>query len=112
MDLPLTTDADSSVCVVASLGECCFQEYVGNIASEDFFYEWFEGKLDLDQDDSFIAESLDQSPRCDDSEWMSVRVARAETSFPESYGQDTFIILDFGSHVSTFLMEKLELATN
>lgn len=56
--------------------------------------------MDLDEDDNFIAESLDQSPRSDDPDWMSVRVAQVETNVAEMSEQDTFIILDSGSDVS------------
>ena len=56
LDLPLTSDTDSSVHVISSLVECVAQDAMDN-TGEDFFYEWFEGKLDLDEDDNFIAES-------------------------------------------------------
>ena len=64
-----------------------------------FFYDWFEGRLDLDSDLQFIDESLDQSPKSDDGEWMQVRVAQ-NGELSASSGQETFLILDSGSDVS------------
>ena len=94
------SDSSSSIRMICAFDGCMFQDYTCDIVSGDFFYDWFEGKLDLDEDDQFIAESLDQSPRSDHGSWMSVRVAQDEYNSPELQGQDTFIILDSGSDVS------------
>eukprot|EP00434_Breviolum_minutum_P046163 symbB.v1.2.041594.t1/scaffold8386.1/size6561/1 len=65
LDLPLpSSSSSSSVRMVVS-------------SRDDFFYDWFEGRLDLDSDLQFIDESLDQSPKSDDGEWMQVRVAQS-----------------------------------
>ena len=51
LDLPLpSSSSSSSVRMVVS-------------SRDDFFYDWFEGRLDLDSDLQFIDESLDQSPK-------------------------------------------------
>ena len=100
LDLPLVSDSSSSIRMISACDGCMFQDYTCDIVSGDFFYDWFEGKVDLDEDDQFIAESLDQSPRSDHVSWMSVRVAQDEYNPPEFQGQDTFIILDSGSDVS------------
>ena len=87
LELPLPSNSSSSnVRMVAS-------------SQDDFFYDWFEGRLDLDSDLQFIDESLDQSPKSDDGEWMQVRVAQSG-ELPASSGQETFLILDSGSDVS------------
>ena len=88
LDLPLPSNSSSSsVRMVTS-----FQN--------DFFYDWFEGTLDLDSNLHFIDESLDQSPKSDDDgEWLQVRVAQRGEA-PIEDGQDTFLILDSGSDVS------------
>ena len=98
LDLPMSSDTESNVRVISSFGDVGFHG-VSDSTGEDFFYDWFEGKLDLDEDDNFIAESLDQSPRSDDPDWMSVRVAQVE-NIHEVNEQETFIILDSGSDVS------------
>ena len=107
LDLPLHSSANSSIRMISSLEERCFQEFDESNIGGDFFYEWFEGRLDLDQNENFIAESLDQSPRSDESDFMIVRVARDGEDFQSSCGQDTFIILDSGSDVSLLPREYI-----
>ena len=94
LDLPLpSSSSSSSVRMVVS-------------SRDDFFYDWFEGRLDLDSDLHFIDESLDQSPKSDDGEWMQVRVAQSG-ELPASSGQETFLILDSGSDVSLLIRDYL-----
>ena len=87
LDLPLpSSSSSSSVRMVASL-------------TQDFFYDWFEGRLDLDPELQFIDQSLEQSPRSeDDATPLVVRVAQTEDL--EAEKETTFIILDSGSDVS------------
>ncbi len=51
----------------------------------DFFYEWFEGRLDLDENLQFIDQGLEQSPRSDDDATpLVVRAAQSvEEGIPE-----------------------------
>ena len=87
LDLPLpSSSSSSSVRMVASL-------------TQDFFYDWFEGRLDLDPELQFIDQRLEQSPRSeDDATPLIVRVAQTEDLEVEK--ETTFIILDSGSDVS------------
>ena len=78
LDLPLVSDSSSSIRMISSFNGCMFQDYTCDIVSGDFFHDWFEGKLDLDEEDQFIAESLDQSPRSERESWMSVRGAEGK----------------------------------
>ena len=88
LELPVpSTSFSSSVRMVTTL-------------PDDFFYDWMEGRLDLDEDLQFIDQSLEQSPRSDDdSVPLLVRVAQSveETS---NVSESTFIILASGSDVS------------
>ena len=94
LDLPLpSSSSSSSVRMIVS-------------SRYDFFYDWFEGRLDLDSDLQFIDESLDQSPKGDDGEWLQVRVAQSGDSSATG-GQETFLILDSGSDVSSLPRDYL-----
>ena len=88
LDLPMTSSSSSSnVRVVTSL-------------PDDFFYDWLEGRLDLDRDLQLIDQSLEKSPRSDDdSVPLIVRVAQSLEEFSGG-SESTFIILDSGSDVS------------
>ncbi len=66
----------------------------------DFFSDWFEGLLDLDENLELIDKSVEKSPRSDDGGFMSVRVAQDVCYDAGMEGQPTFIILDSGSDAS------------
>ncbi len=88
LDLPITSSSSSSsVRMVTSL-------------PDDFFYDWLEGRLDLDGDLQLIDQSLEKSPRSDDdSVPLIVRVAQSIEEFSGG-SESTVILLDSGSDVS------------
>ena len=88
LDLPVpSTSSSSSVFMVTLL-------------PDDFFYDWFEGRLDLDGDLQLIDQSLEQSPRSDDDAIpLVVRAAQSVGEVADTV-ESTFIILDSGSDVS------------
>ena len=70
------------------------------ILPDDFFDEWLEGRLDLDEDLQLIDQSLEESPRSDDDSMpLVVRVAQSIHDSLERV-ESTFIILDSASDVS------------
>ena len=89
LDLPVaSSSSSSSVRVVVSM-------------PSDFFYEWFEGRLDFDENLQLIDQSLEQSPRSDDDAIpLVVRVAQSVEDLSCEHVENTFIILDSGSDVS------------
>eukprot|EP00434_Breviolum_minutum_P043737 symbB.v1.2.039002.t1/scaffold6288.1/size30759/2 len=69
----------------------------------DFFYDWFEGRYDIDENLCVIDEDISLSPASntidiDEDECLHVRVAVSEWSEPQ--GEKSCIILDSGSDVS------------
>ena len=89
LELPVGSSSSSSnVCMVMSL-------------PSDFFYDWFEGRLDLDENLHLIDQSVEQSPRSDDDAMpLVLRVAQSAEQQNCEHVEDTFIILDSGSDVS------------
>ena len=89
LELPIGSSSSSSnVCMVMSL-------------PSDFFYEWFEGRLDFDENLHLIDQSVEQSPRSDDDGMpLVVRAAQSEEYQSCEHVENTFIILDSGSDVS------------
>ena len=89
LDLPIGSSSSSSnVCMVMSL-------------PSDFFYEWFEGRLDFDENLHLIDQSVEQSPRSDDDGMpLVVRAAQSEEYQSCEHVENTVIILDSGSDVS------------
>ena len=82
-----------------------------NCAEEaDFFYDWFEGRYDIDADLCVIDEDISLSPAsntidADEDECLHVRVAVSEWTEPQ--GEKSCIILDSGSDVSLLPMSFL-----
>ena len=89
LELPVaSSSSSSSVRMVVSM-------------PSDFFYEWFEGRLDFDESLQLIDQSLEQSPRSDDDAIpLVVRVAQSVEDLSREHVESTFIILDSGSDVS------------
>ena len=83
------------------MSDHCNVDYLASLCEYDFFFDWFESPLDLDEGDNFISESLEQSPRSEtDETWMIIRATCDDYAESETQGQSTFIILDSGSDVS------------
>ncbi len=74
--------------------------FMVTLLPDDFFYDWFESRLDLDGDLQLIDQSLEQSPRSDDDAIpLVVRAAQSVGEVADTV-ESTFIILDSGSDVS------------
>ena len=75
----------------------------------DFFYDWFEGRYDIDSNLCVIDEDISLSPVSDamdiDDECLHIRAAISE--WPEPQGEKSWIILDSGSDVSLLPMSFL-----
>ena len=75
----------------------------------DFFYDWFEGRYDIDSNLCVIDEDISLSPVSDamdvDDECLHIRAAISEWS--EAQGETSCIILDSGSDVSLLPMSFL-----
>ena len=71
----------------------------------DFFYDWFEGRYDIDSNLCVIDEDISLSPVSDAmsvDECLHVRAMISE--LPEPQGEKSCIILDSGSDVSLLPM--------
>ena len=81
LELPVaSSSSSSSVRMVVSI-------------PSDFFYEWFEGRLDFDENLQLIDQSLEQSPRSDDDAIpLVVRVAQSVEDLSCEHVENTFII--------------------
>ena len=75
----------------------------------DFFYDWFEGRYDIDSNLCVIDEDISLSPVSDamdvDDECLHIRATLSEWSEPQ--GEKSCIILDSGSDVSLLPMSFL-----
>ena len=104
-DLGLDNNPFSFVRMVANSGDSA----VHFTTDTDFFYDWFEGRYDIDSNLCVIDEDISLSPVSDamdvDDECLHIRAAISEWSEPQ--GEKSCIILDSGSDVSLLPMSFL-----
>ena len=105
-DLGLDNNPFSLIRMVTSSGD----HTVVGAENADFFYDWFEGRYDIDANLCVIDEDISLSPAsntidADEDECLHVRVAVSEWNEPQ--GEKSCIILDSGSDVSLLPMSFL-----